>query len=270
MYQNAKAKDIREAVTFLNEGQKIFGVLHRPLEVKEKIPGVIICCGLAGSKCGKFRIFVRLAEKLAEKGIATLRFDYRGSGDSEGDFSEITIENEVSDTLAALDFFSKASGIDSKRLGILGRSLGGAIAILATRRFQRIKSIALWAPVFKSDPWRELWNSYLAMASGQSPKSILSIPTHLPNVPNVNFLKQFFSLNMQEELKSLEHLPLLHIHGHQDAVVKMEHARDYKDARNETTKSRFVELLKSDHDFSDFEEQEIALNETVKWFLETL
>lgn len=261
-------EESREAITLSNHGEKIFGILHRPL-VSEPVPAIVICPGFAGNKCGKFRMFVTLGKELAKKGIAVLRFDYRGSGDSEGEFREITLEGKTSDTERCLEFLFNDPQIDASRLGLLGRSLGGAIAVLAARRVPFIKSLALWAPVFKSDPWRELWESF--QSNRQLDRDKQEVLRNLPaNVPNVEFLNQFFKLDMEKELTGLKHIPLLHIHGEQDTIVRIEHAKDYEKARNGLDNTRFVHLPRSDHDFSDAHEQIIAIQETCQWYQKTL
>lgn len=260
--------EIRESITLENCGEKIFAILHRPLN-RQKVPAIVICPGFAGNKCGKFRMFVNLAKELAQQGIAVLRFDYRGTGDSEGDFQDITLEGKISDTLKCLNFLASDPQVDASRLGILGRSLGGAIAILAARRFKSVKSLALWAPVFRSDPWRELWESFKSNQVLDHVKQ--EVLRNLPaNIPNLEFLSQFFKLDIQQELDGLKQIPLLHIHGEQDKVVKIEHAKDFEKARIGIVNSRFLQLPKSDHDFSDSHEQAIAIQETCKWYQHTL
>lgn len=259
--------EIREAITLDHKGEKIFGILHRPLHA-QRVPAVVICPGFAGNKCGKFRIFVTLGKELAKNGIAVLRFDYRGSGDSEGEFHDITLEGKINDTLKCLDFLAHDPQIDASRLGLLGRSLGGAIAVLAARR-AAIKSLVLWAPVFKSDPWRELWES--VQSNHQLDPTKQEILRNLPpNVPNLEFLRQFFKLDIEQELEGLKKIPLLHIHGEQDHVVKIEHAKAYEKARVGLDNTRFIQLPRSDHDFSDLSEQVIAIHETSQWYQQTL
>lgn len=260
--------ELRESLTLSNNGEKIFAILHRPLNL-ERVPAVVICPGFAGNKCGKFRMFVTLAQELAKSGIAVLRFDYRGAGDSEGEFKDITLEGKISDTLKCLDFLSNDPQMDPSRIGILGRSLGGAIAILAARRFSLVKSLALWAPVFKSDPWRELWESFKSNQKlDQAKQEMLS---KLPaNIPNLEFLSQFFKLDLQKELDGLKKVPLLHVHGEQDQVVKIQHAKDFENARLGLDNTRFIQLPKSDHDFSDAQELTKAIRETCVWFQQTL
>ena len=262
-----QTNEIREAITLINEGKKIFAILHRPLH-SSPVPAIVICPGFAGSKCGKFRLFVTLGKELAKRGIAVLRFDYRGAGDSEGEFSEITLEGKISDTLKCLDFLAHDPRIDADRLGLLGRSLGGAIAVLAAGRYKTIKSLALWAPVFKSDPWRELWESFKSNKLDQAKKEMIR---NLPaNIPNLEFLNQFFKLDLQQELQRIKQIPLLHIHGELDRMVKIEHAKAYEQAREGSNNTRFVQLPRTDHDFSDLDEQITAIQETCKWYQETL
>lgn len=260
--------ETRESITLENQGEKIFGILHRPLH-SGRVPAVVICPGFAGSKSGKFRMFVTLGQELAKQGIATLRFDYRGSGDSEGEFHDITIEGKITDTQKCLDFLANDSHIDPSRIGLLGRSLGGAIAVLSAGRFPSVSSLVLWAPVFRSDPWRELWESFTSKQKLDQKKQ--EIFRNLPaNIPNLEFLQQFFKLDLERELVSLKHIPLLHIHGAQDHVVKIEQAKDYEKVRLGLDNTRFVQLPRSDHDFSDPSEQIIAIRETCEWYQKTL
>ena len=94
---------------------------------------------------------------------------------------------------------------------------------------------------------------------------------HLPvAMPNVHFLSQFFAMDIAKEMKNLCHTPLLHIHGMQDNSVKIEHAKEYEEARKGLGDSRFIRLPKSDHDFSCVEERTLAIQETSQWFANTL
>ncbi|WP_068469407.1 alpha/beta hydrolase [Candidatus Protochlamydia phocaeensis] len=258
----------RESITLVNGDEKIFAMLHRPLHAS-KVPAVLICSGFAGTKCGKSRLFVRLGKELAKRGIAVLRFDYRGAGDSEGEFNDITIESQLSDTLLCLNYLANDPQIDATRIGLLGRSLGGALAVMAATRFQSIKSLALWAPVFTSDPWKKLWEAYKTNKQEIPKKDIMQM---LPSskAPNMEFIHQFFEIDIKRELEKLKDIPMLHVHGTQDVVVQSEHTDAYKKAREATENTRFILLSKSDHDFSDPAEQEILLAETSEWYQKTL
>ncbi len=258
----------RTPVTLLNDGQKIFGVIHRP-ENQAKTPAVLICHGLGGNKIGKGRLYVLLAEMLAANGITTLRVDFRGSGDSEGDFSKMTIESEVSDALVALDFLKQDPQVDADRIAIFGRSFGGVVAILASHKFAAIKSLALWAPVFGCEQWKEKWQkAHSTPMSSQQRESLMNIEGLQPGY---SFLQQLFTLNLAEQLRSLEGIPLLHIHGEKDAIVDLTHANRFREARHHVLgKSHFKLLPESDHDFLNPAERKIALCDTAEWFVKTL
>lgn len=125
-------------VTLENEGQKIVGILHKPNNPTKA--AVILVHGFTGNKNGPENIFIKLANKLAENGIAALRFDFRGSGESEGKFVDMTITGEVDDLRKVIEFMKKSYGL----LGIVGESLGGAVSILGYDI--RIGCMVLWYP----------------------------------------------------------------------------------------------------------------------------
>lgn len=257
----------REAFTIENRGERIFGILHRPVNTA-KAPIIVFCQGFEGNKCGKLGLYVSLAQELAKAGFIVARFDYRGSGDSEGDTNQLTIEDKVSDTLCVIEYLSKDPQVNRDQVGILGRSLGGAIAILAAHAYANIHSIVLWAPVFDGLHWKELW-----IKSQQEPSSkgvqeeLKKIPGE---IPNKEFLKQLFSLNLGDKLPALQSTPLLHIHGEKDSIVNIGHADAFKSACQSFQKSKFVRLPSTDHDFSLSPERFKAVHETVDWFKDTL
>lgn len=261
-------KEEREPVILYNQGQKIFGVLHRPLNAA-KSPVVLMCHGLGGHKVGKGRLYVSLAEMLSTLGIGTLRIDFRGSGDSEGEFSAMTIDSEVSDALTALNYLKNSQFIDSERIAIFGRSFGGVVAVMAAKRFGSIKSIALWAPVFGCEQWKEKWMK--AHANPMGPELRNNLLDIEGMRPGYSFFEQLFTLKLGESLQDLAEIPLFHVHGEKDSIVDLSHAHRFKEARNHApAKTKFRLLPLSDHDFSDYKERQSALEETAEWFAMTL
>lgn len=254
----------RYSVEFENQGQKIFGVVHRP-KTEMPCPAVLMCHGFAGHKIGKNKLYVLLSEKLAELGIASLRFDFRGSGDSEGDFIDMTIGGEVSDAVQALDYLIQESGIDSSSLGIFGRSLGGIVAILTAEQTQAFKGIAIWASAFHAKEWHKMWEDKQKELAhlDEKPTAFLYNGALASNT----FFKEFFTLNLAEHLNRIDHLPLLHMHGEKDEVVHISHVDCFEKIReNAKAETKVIRLPNSDHDFSHPEEQMFAINETAQWF----
>lgn len=258
----------REPVVLYNQGQKIFGVLHRPTKI-EKSPVVLMCHGLGGNKIGKGRLYVSLSEKLSALGIGTLRIDFRGSGDSEGAFSAMTIDSEVSDALTALDYLKNSPHIDADRIAIFGRSFGGVVAVMAAKRFGLIKSIALWAPVFGCDQWKDKWlKAHSTSMDSEQRNNLLDIEGMRPGY---SFFEQLFTLKLNDSLQDLAAVPLFHIHGEKDVIVDLSHAHKFQEARHKAIgKSKFKLLPHSDHDFSEYSERQAAIDETAEWFVATL
>ncbi len=258
----------RESLTLISGGKKIFGVFHRPV-TPQHVPVVLMCHGFAGTKVGRFRMYVRLSEALARAGIASLRIDFRGCGDSEGNFIDTTLEGQIEDALTGLQFLREHPQVDTDRIGVLGRSLGGPVAIMVARRAPDIRSMALWAAVYHGDPWKAIWEENAKKAAGTPAASgPFTFQGHLTNP--LLFL-QLLQLNMRNELASLSHIPFLCAHSEKDEVVHPSHAAHYREARNGSTAlSNFIKLFESSHDFSDHKEQDMIIRETVDWYLKTL
>ena len=112
------------ALEILSDGLNLKAVLQAP--ANRSWPLVILCHGLLSHKDGsKYR---SLAQVFAEEGIATLRFDFRGCGQSEGRLEESTVSGRWRDLQSVLARSEKLNGFDG-HLGILGSSMGGYLAL---------------------------------------------------------------------------------------------------------------------------------------------
>jgi alpha/beta superfamily hydrolase len=104
------------AVVFSNhQGNKLSGTLRLP--TTQQAPVVILCHGYAGHRndC----ILPRLAAELSTAGLASLRFDYAGNGESEGTFEVGNYWEEVEDIRAAKEHLEQVHGL--RVLGVVGK-----------------------------------------------------------------------------------------------------------------------------------------------------
>lgn len=92
-------------VSFRCGDADLIGMVHKPADVSAR-RGVLIVVGGPQYRIGSHRQFLLLARALSENGIAAMRFDYRGLGDSGGDFTGF--ENIDDDIRAAADAFQQA------------------------------------------------------------------------------------------------------------------------------------------------------------------
>jgi pimeloyl-ACP methyl ester carboxylesterase len=83
------------------------------------------------------RPFLVMADALARRGIASVRFDDRGVGTSTGTFADATSDDFASDARAQLDWLAAVPEIDASRIGFLGHSEGGLVGPLAAAAIER-------------------------------------------------------------------------------------------------------------------------------------
>ena len=119
-----QAEVTEERVTIASQGKTMVGTLALP--EGEPAPVVLLFHGFTGTR-DELRIpgteegvFSRTARLLAEAGYASLRVDFIGSGESEGDFADTTFEGQVADGLAALAFAQGDARVKGDELRIIG------------------------------------------------------------------------------------------------------------------------------------------------------
>lgn len=122
-----------EDVYFVNEGAnvKLAGTLTLP-DRKPPYPSVVLVSG-GGAHDRDYTVFggkpfLVLSDFFTRRGIAVMRYDDRGTGESTGDRSISTTKDYADDALAAVQFLKSRSDIDPDRIGLIGHSEGGTIA----------------------------------------------------------------------------------------------------------------------------------------------
>ena len=111
------------------------------------VPGVILLHGSASHKNEVGDLYLRLAEQLASNGIASIRIDFAGTGDSPVDYTHYTLKTAVRDAEVALAFLRSQPQVDDHRIGVVGFSQGGLIAQLLLAQQPDIKSFVAWSSV---------------------------------------------------------------------------------------------------------------------------
>lgn len=140
----AQAETIDE-ITVMNGARAVPATVIVP-DGEGPFPAVVMNHGHGGGR-QEGGGFGRLAEALAEAGFVTIRMDFPGSGDSKESFTEGYLSNMISDSNASLAYLLENYPVDADKLGILGYSMGGRIALtIAGSPDNPYKAVGLLAP----------------------------------------------------------------------------------------------------------------------------
>lgn len=122
---------MKKYVETISRGLTLRGFLELPDEIApdgKKPPVIIMFHGFTGCKSEKHFLLSRLSHALAEAGVASLRFDFGGTAESDGDFRDVTPLTEIEDGLEIARYAKCLEETDTERVGLLGFSLGGFVA----------------------------------------------------------------------------------------------------------------------------------------------
>ncbi|MHC5056630.1 MAG: serine aminopeptidase domain-containing protein [Planctomycetota bacterium] len=123
-------------------GGGVYAFLSKPAEPRGA--GCVLLAPLADERKSSLRSMVDVARGLAARGIAALRIDYRGTGDSSGTSVETTLASMTEDAAAGADYMRDECGCG--KVALAGLRLGGAAALLAAER-ARADAIVMMEPV---------------------------------------------------------------------------------------------------------------------------
>lgn len=202
----------------------VYGMLHQPSQSPER--AVVIVVGGPQYRVGSHRQFVLLARALADAGIAALRFDYRGMGDSEG--APRTFEHVADDIRAALDFlFARVPTL--REVALWGLCDAASAVAMYAPEDVRVSGLALvnpwvrseaglaraylkhyyWRRLLDRDLWRKLlrgefrwaasWRSLVAMVASSRSQGANSHPVSADDTPPAPFIERMH--------RGIEHFP---------------------------------------------------------------
>lgn len=225
---------MRKSFNLVNPSEeKIQGDL-RYREGTKNAPTIVICHGFKGFKDWGF--FPILAERLADDGYATITFNFsrNGIGADPNSFTELeqfarnTYSHELSDLKTVVDAI--ASGevgkniIDTEKIGLLGHSRGGGVALLYAAEDERIDCVATWSSISKVERYSEdvikKWekDGFIEMENKRTNQMMRLNKEFIEDIK-----KNGKNLNILKAAEKLE-VPALIVHGENDESVPMSEA----------------------------------------------
>lgn len=191
-------------------GIRLSGILHRP-KSKPSATVVMTPC----FTCSKdYKVLAWTARNLAAKGIAVLRYDLTGLGESSGDFADTSISTDLED-LRSVCRWLQNEGLPPSAL--VGHSMGGMISILAAPSVDSVNAVAVLASSSETDRFTRLlspdhWSEL--ETTGATTVDVMGRPYALGQV-RMEDLKRHSILEAAARLKAR----FLVLHGDADQVV---------------------------------------------------
>jgi pimeloyl-ACP methyl ester carboxylesterase len=227
-------------------------------------------------------MFKRTAQVLAAHGFASLRIDFRGSGDSDGEYDMMTFSTQISDAIAAIDYVQNylADRVNPRKIGVIGLSQGGLVGSVTASKDKRVDSLVLWSP----PPHAPI--AYEGILSKEGVKQGLELPdggaitlgiyidgAYLYDVTlGKDFFKDLFAIDPLAEIQSYKR-PLMVIGGLKDVIVWPQPASSEAYLKYHHVGAEKLVVLDADHTFDcvyESEKLDDAAYWSTAWFIKTL
>ena len=248
-----------EEVTCQSGENTLRGTLTVPGDVEGQMPVAILLHGLETDRSWCDGI----AWILADHGIASVRFDYAGNGQSDGAQEDMSVSSLTLDTRMIIDYVQTLEITDQENIFIVGKSMGAVAAMLASKsEGENIKAMCLWYPGFsvKYDAMR----GFLL----HCPYNPWFPPESL-RVGDFNYGRQFLKeiqvMDFESACEAYEGSVMI-IHGTDDFVVPIECSFMVKDMFRDCTMNV---VPGGQHGFYGFQEI-IALNDMLNFIQEQI
>ncbi|MDY6853478.1 MAG: alpha/beta hydrolase [Thermodesulfobacteriota bacterium] len=219
----------KETFFLVVDGLRIRGEYYIPKSTRRILyPGICLCHGIPGRiKDLKDRGYKLLAQKFCKEGFVVLIFNFRGAGESDGNFD---ISGWARDLTAVIDSFFKQPWVDKERISLMGFSGGAAVSMFVTAQDKRISHLVTCACPsefnFINEP--EKVALFINQARGIG---IIREQTYPPSLKE--WLAGFKKISPIRWVDKISPRPILIIHGSNDEVVDIGHAwKLYEKAKN--------------------------------------
>jgi len=247
-------------------GFHLFGTFHKNARSKKEAPAILILHGFGGNRIGRFQLYVKISRILEKQGFAVLRFDFRGCGESEGTLEKTTFLSQLDDAKKAFQMLLRQPEVDKNRIGIIGSSMGGCLALMLAQEESQIASIVLWSAFGRPKATVRQKIGIKAMKA-------------LRSSGRLDIGGEYISRRFVEEALQLDTLKNIHtfgckvliIHGTEDeSIPPSESALIYRAARNKGIKAERYLIKGADHSYSRAQWRQFLFSKTLDWFKKTL
>lgn len=222
----------------VENGEEIAAVHHETDSNK----WVFFCHGFGSNKEGSYE---KRAEKMVEAGWNTVRFDFRGNGESDGDFIDQSLSSRIKDLEAAIEYF------ESETYVLFGSSFGGKVVFHAATDLE-LEAVIGKAPV----TYNTIMDKFRASVDNKGKFE------YIPDKPiDQRFFDDFDKYSFDDVADSLD-IPVAIFHGGDDTTVHPEHS--FKASKALDTNIMLQKLKGEKHSFSENAEN-FMINQMIAW-----
>lgn len=231
------------------------GFLHQPV-VEDKVPLVVMYHGFTGHKGENNFLFNQFSRYLCENNIASLRFDFLGSGDSDQEFHYMTFSKEVEEAKVILDYAKTLPFVS--QLIVMGLSMGGAIATqVAKEKASLIDKLILWAPAGNMRKIVDYRDSDIpSLENGNYDLGGIELSSH--------FVSDMIEKDLWSDIEQFKKRVSIH-HGTNDAAVPLIVSEKYRQIYQNCKLHVYPE---ADHTFTNVKIRQELFSNNVKFILE--
>jgi len=238
--------------------------------------GVIFVHAADGNRLGPHRMFVELAERLKGLGIASLRFDMRGCGDSEGEPAGSDISADIEDLQNAIDFFTSKYNPPKIFLFAISRGARVSISAIAEHNISVSGACLLSTPFAGSKAAAKKFSSRLKeylykFTNPDSLKKLLSGKADLKQIVQT----LVFAISSQKRYRSntagfLTRCPLFFIYGSKDPVAADSAVHYRRICEKFDIAFAMTEIENANHSFFHYRWKQQIMEMTEDWLLEKI
>ncbi|MFG0330225.1 MAG: alpha/beta hydrolase family protein [Phycisphaerales bacterium] len=239
--------------------------IDRPVDL-DATPVVVLVHGFSGHRIGRSYHFVELGRTLAAHGVACVRFDQAGCGESSGDQTKYGLASIRRDCLSIYDWIMQDDRFEHDRFAIIGSSQGSLGAIMLDAEHPSA-GVALWAPVF--DLPRLVRGKMEAM-------DVEAIRAEFGFAPyrGVRLGGEYFDqldLVNPRDLIGARQSPMFIVHSREDPVVPFDDGAEFaKTCREVGRACEFAPLEADAHDFFEEPLRSKVIGLTTRWISKRL
>jgi hypothetical protein len=259
---------IETSLSIPHNSYTIPAILTLPID-KEDSPVVIMVHGTGSCKDEEGNAYLMLAHDLAEKGIASIRFDFPGCGDSTESYQLYCNSEAVSHINEVAQYIVSIQEIDASRIGLLGRNEGGTDVLLAASNSDTFTSVATWTASLETIGSITTQEKVAAILHGFTPLHFdwrSSLPL------SYKWIQEAENMDVLKSVQNIQ-APLATFHGTLDTVTPYTDSEKITNASSNDTSS-FFPIVGANHSFNlfsgDLTHFKDLERKTIEWFKETL